>query len=207
MSCRMSHVEIEKLWKIERFSRKKRIDCLQAQGRALNKADIVVSRILDAAQERYIRKLKVSCRGGRGEGRSASDCQVGRKICLTVSRVITISLFRVLLRAGSVFVVDGNIRWLRIIHHVIISPGELDWGHNEVDGNVQTYTHTNVTIVCARRETNRLFVDRRMTNCFGIRFLRELCSRVLPLFPPNKRGSNPPPEAISSPVYFHLHPT
>jgi hypothetical protein len=41
--------------------------------------------------------------------------------------------------------------------------------------------HTSVTIVCARRETNRLFVDRRMTNCFGIRFLRELCSRVLPL--------------------------
>lgn len=42
---------------------------------------------------------------------------------------------------------------------------------------IHTYIYTNVIIVCARRETNRLFVDRRMTNCFGIRFLRELCAR------------------------------
>jgi len=120
MSC--IHVEIEKLWKIERFSRKrKRIDCPQARGRAFNKADVVVSRVLNAAQERYIRKLKVSCRGDRGGSWSASDCQVGRKICLTVSREITVSLFRH--RFRSVFVVGGNIRWLEIIHRVIIFLG------------------------------------------------------------------------------------
>lgn len=55
--------------------------------------------------------------------------------------------------------------------------------------------------------TNRLFVDRRVTNCFEIRFLRELCARpgthILP-FRLNKRESNSPLGAISSLVYFHL---
>lgn len=51
----------------DRFSGKKEgknIDRHQAQERALNKADVVVSCVLDAVQERYIRKLKVSCQEG-----------------------------------------------------------------------------------------------------------------------------------------------
>lgn len=45
-----------------------------------------------------------------------------------------------------------------------------------------THIHTHRDCVSVAR-TNRLFADRRMTNCFGIRFLRELYSRVFPLSP------------------------
>jgi len=93
-----------------------------------------------------------------------------------VSREITISLFRaVLSEIGLRGRREYSMTWDNTPRYNI--PWELDWGHNE--GNVQahTYTYTNVIIVCARREINRLFVDRRMTNCFGIRFLRELCAR------------------------------
>lgn len=48
---------------IELFRRgKKKIHCPQAQEGTLDKTDVVVSRVLDAVQRRYIRKLKVSRR-------------------------------------------------------------------------------------------------------------------------------------------------
>lgn len=103
-----------------------------------------------------------------------------------MSREITISLFRV---APNWIGLRGRreySRRLRIIHYVIISPGNwIEVTTNRTRACTRTYTHARIYIyarrdrVRPRRETNRLFVDRRMTNCFGIRFLRELCSRVL----------------------------
>jgi len=63
------------------------------------------------------------------------------------------------------------------------------------DEQVGTYTRANTHVqmprLFARRETNRLFVDRRMTNCFGITFLRELCSRILPSLLSSPPSSSP----------------
>lgn len=114
-------------------------------------------------------------RGGPARGRLAGR---KREICLTVSREIAISLFRAApsgigLRRREYSTTRGNI----LLYNI---PRELDWGYKRASTTcTHTYTHTHVytrmyvhiAARTSRRETNRLFADRRMTNCFGIRFL------------------------------------
>lgn len=160
------------------------------------------------------RKLKVSCRGRRWTGRGRPT---GRKKDLSLTPCHTTHT-HIHCTGDSYFFISYRSEWNRsswsaeifatrvgIIYRVIISPENWIVGLRRAGGNVHIRKHVQMARWCARRETNRLFVDRRMTNCFGITFSRELCSRILsshPLlhpFPPNKRESNSSPEAISSP--------
>lgn len=142
--------------KIGQFSRRKKIERPRAQGRALNKADVVVSRVLDAVQGRYIRKLKVSRgeRGGETKPVRGRDWQVGREICLTVSREITISLFHVAPSGIGLRRRKYSTR-LGVIHHVIISSGnwiEVTTVRWDVSARAPTDTHrctTDIYVPCA----------------------------------------------------------
>lgn len=205
---------------------RKKIACRLEKGRSI-KTD-VVSRVLDAVQERCIGnwKFPVADGGGLVRGRPA-----GRKKDLSLTPCHTTHIHtRTLHAADHHFFISyrserNRSSWsaeifatrVGIIYRVIISPENWIVGLQRAGGNVhiRKYAHT-----CKCRDC--VFVARQIGYSWIVVWLivseSHFCGNCArgslfsahPLlfpFPPNKRESNSSPEAISSPVYFHLHPT